>query len=63
LCFELYLQDKERARIEERYLRLQDTMRALQDEIKVANLNHEEVYVLSLELGCLMDIGFELLIY
>ncbi|XP_052271095.1 centrosomal protein of 128 kDa-like [Dreissena polymorpha] len=35
--------DKERARIEERYLRLQDTMRALQNEIKVANLNHQQV--------------------
>ncbi|XP_052769527.1 centrosomal protein of 128 kDa-like isoform X2 [Mya arenaria] len=37
------MRDKERARIEERYLRLQGTMRALQSEIKVANLNHQQV--------------------
>ncbi|KAL4237525.1 hypothetical protein ACF0H5_002239 [Mactra antiquata] len=37
------MRDKEKARIEERYIRLQDTMRALQDEIKVANLNHQQV--------------------
>lgn len=37
------MRDKEKARIEERYIRLQDTMRALQNEIKVANLNHQQV--------------------
>ncbi|XP_060585610.1 centrosomal protein of 128 kDa-like isoform X2 [Ruditapes philippinarum] len=37
------MRDKEKARIEERYVRLQQTMRALQDEIKVANLNHQQV--------------------
>lgn len=37
------LREKERIKIEERYMRLQDTMRALQDEIKVANLNNKEM--------------------
>lgn len=41
---------EEKAKIEQRYVRLQETMRALQDEIKCANLSGLKVFC---ELICL----------